>query len=159
MIIRSFFKLALVLLISSSFIACNGKKNDPILNDTEKSALSEFKVEVEIVASKEVVLYIVASKGLEPNIYRDGKIVSEGKYESGAKNMTNLKTTLSHKGRELTCSFSFFRTVKDESSEPIHIKTKAKLYKNNKLIEEYENTKAITSYSDSTSEVFQFWGY
>lgn len=162
MIIRSIFKLALVLLISSSFIACGGKKNEPIQNsqgdDSEKLVITDLKAEVEIVASREVTLTIIATKGFESNIYRDGKIVSIGNYNSDGENITNLKTTISHKGRALVCAFLFRKKIDEEITNPINIKIKIKLYKNNKLIQEYENTRTITSENDSTSEEFDLWG-
>lgn len=162
MITRNILKLALVLLTSTSLFACGGKKNDPVLSpqgeEKEKLQIMDLKAEIEVAASKEITFSIIANKGFDPNIYRDGKIVSQANYESGDENITNIKTTLRHKGKALSLAFSFRKTSGDDSKEPIQVKIKAKLYKNDKLIQEYETTKSITPQNDYLTEEFQLWG-
>lgn len=156
---KNIFKIAVMaLLTSSTLLACSSKDNEPVPTPPTEETLvvSDLRVDLEFTASSEVDCFLIATKGFEPNIYRDGKIVSQGNYSSEPIITQSLKTSLSHQGRALVCGLILDRPSGDETDTPITVQTTARLYKNAKLIQEYSNSKTITT--NSVKEEFHLWG-
>lgn len=158
---RTFSKLfiaTLSLLITATTItACNKKADEPQKeHQGDKLSVSDLKYEIELSAPKEISASFIATR-VEPNIYRDGKLVSQGDYSSEDENFKSLKTTITHKGRALYLGIIFSRTNGDEDKSPISILIKAKIYRNNKLIQEYVQTRILKDES-SISEQLQVLG-
>lgn len=150
--------LVVTLLASSSLFACS-KKNDtptPPSQQSESLVASDLKIELEIVAEKSISVKVIATKGTEPNIYRDGSLVSQGNYESSEEIISTTKTTITHKGKALVCGLIIDRTTEDESNDPIKITIKAKLWKNGKMVQEYNQDKLLQE--TILTEDFQLYG-
>lgn len=153
--ISKFFTAILSLLIIATSITACSKKADE-LNQSDNLSVSDLKYEIELSAPKVIRASFVATKA-DPNIYRDGKLVSQGNYSSGYEDFKNLKTTITHKGRILYLGIILSRTDEDKDKSPISILIKAKIYRNNKLIQEYIQTRTL-KYQGSISEQLEVVG-
>ena len=141
---KLFIAIFSLLITATSITACSKKADE--LQKTEYQSdnlsVSDLKYEIELSAPKVIRASFIATKA-EPNIYRDGKLVSQGNYSSGYEDFKNLKTTITHKGRILYLGIILSRTDEDEDKSPISILIKAKIYRNNKLIQEYIQTRTL----------------
>lgn len=135
----------LATLLCLPFYSCS-KKDNPI-NGQEQPVVSDLKMEIDVSTSREVELLIVATKGLEPNIYRDDKLISQGDYSSGAETIKSLKTTFSHRGQALVCALGFSKLISDDLSAPIEISIEVKLYRDNKLTQTYTRKHELSTTS------------
>lgn len=155
MVTRSFIKvLLLTLLCSCSLSACGGKDDpNPQKKDQQELIIADLKIELEIEASEDVTMSVIAAKGFEPNIYRDGKLVSQGNYTSEKEKVRRIKTTLEHRGQALVCDISFERV--SDSENPITISIKGKLFQGGKLLQEYNTSRELKK--DIISEQFSLY--
>ena len=155
---KLFIAILSLLITATSITACSKKADEPQKTEhqSDNLSVSDLKYEIELSAPKVISASFIATR-VEPNIYRDGKLVSQGDYSSEDEDFKSLKTTITHKGRVLYLSIIFSRTHGDEDESPISILIKAKIYRNNKLIQEYIQTRTLKNES-SISEQLQVLG-
>lgn len=164
---RTFSKLfiaALSLLITATTItACNKKADEPQLNksnkenNNDKLVIADLKIEIKVTSKDKFKTQLFAVKGLEPNIYRDGKLASQGPYSSPEQWITGeFTTTISHRGTMLLPSLII---TKDLDKEKSTINIAAKLYRNGKIIQEYNQEYTLEEGAQGViTESFQLYG-
>ena len=118
--------LSLLFAVLATFLlSCGGKSDEPRV-EPAPATTAELKYDVSIRSDQEVNVAFIATKGFEPNIYRDGKLVSQGNYSSGEgePKVRNLRTEFKHNGK----AFALSVTLSSESEAPISVELSIKMY-------------------------------
>lgn len=162
--ISKLFIAALSLIITATSItACNKKTDEPQLNkpnkegNNDKLVIADLKIEIKVTSKDKFKTQLLVVKGLEPNIYRDGKLASQGPYSSPEQWITGeFTTTISHRGTMLLPSLMI---TKDLDKEKSIINVVAKLYRNGKIIQEYSQEYTLEEGAQELiTESFQLYG-
>lgn len=162
--VSKFFTAILSLLITATSItACSKKADEPQSNkpnresNNDKLVIADLKIEIKVTSKDKFKTQLFVVKGLEPNIYRDGKLASQGPYSSPEQWQTGeFSTTISHRGAML---FPSLIITKDLDKEKSIINLTAKLYRNGKIIQEYNQEYTLTEgINGGISESFQLYG-
>lgn len=123
-----------------SATACSQEKgNEP---EGDKLIVANIKYEVSIKASEKVKINFIVTKGFEPNIYQDGKLVSQGNYDSDDIETDNIQTTFTHKGQALVFGIivnGFHDVTSPDATVLLHVKT----YQDDKLIHDFSKERKV----------------
>lgn len=159
--VRQILSVPLLLLsFGILFSSCGGKNDEPNPSIEKEEVLSvvDFRYEVSLNATSPVDLTLIATKGIEPNIYRDNKIVSQGNYSSDSeRGVKTLRTALAHKGRAFVFGVLMYKT-NDDHPNSISVDLTVKMYKNDKLIQTFKRTYIITDAENSAKAEFMMTG-
>lgn len=155
----SLLLLSLGILLSS----CGGKKDEPnpSTGGEQKLEIMDLRYDVDIQASSPIDVSFIATKGFEPNIYRDGHLLSQGNYLGGGnpdRGIQSLKTSFTHKGSAFVFSVSMDRPYDDNQTSGIDVVLSVKTYKNSKLLQAFNKKYNLSKDNYSASAQFELWG-
>lgn len=155
----SFLLLSAGLLLAS----CGGKGDEPHPNpgngNEQRLEVMDLRYDVDLQASYPIDVSFIATKGFEPNIYRDGKLISQGNYSGDTdKAVKSLSTSFSHKGQTLVFGVLLYRSDDDNQPSNTTVNLLVKMYKNNKLIQTFKRDYTLSEQDRSAKAEFQLWG-
>lgn len=153
--------LSLMVAVLAAFLfSCGGKRDDPRLDPSIENLNNpvEMMYDVSIHSTAPVNVSFVATKGSEPNIYRDGKLVAQGNYSSEFQDrlIRTLNTTFNHKGRAFIFGI-LLALPHDGESTSSTVSVVVKMYKQGKNTQTFTKEIHLTSESNSAEEQFQLW--
>lgn len=123
-----------------SATACSQEKGDE--PEGGKLIVANIKYEVSIKASEKVEIHFFLAKGAYSNIYQDGKLVSQGNYDSDEIETDNIQTTFTHKGEALVLGvnvFGIYDVTSPDATVLLHVKT----YQDDKLIHDFSKERKV----------------
>lgn len=141
-------------------LSCGGKSDEPRVDPSIENLTNpvEMKYDVSIHSTSPINVSFVATKGTEPNIYRDGKLVAQGNYSSEFQDrlIRSLNTTFSHKGRAFIFGI-LLSLPHDGESTSSTVSVVVKMYKQGKSVQTFTKEINLTEESNSAEEQFQLW--
>jgi hypothetical protein len=148
----------LLLFVAILLPSCGGKGDTPRPSPEVSSSNVEMKYDVDIQSPSPIDVSFTATKGYEPNIYRDGKLISQGNYMSDNKdaNITKLHTEFVHTGKAFVLGVSFSIPSDANSSSVVPTNLVVKMYVAGKLVQTYK--KVIEVKNTLSSEQFTLTG-
>ncbi len=145
--------MALSLFIASFLTSCQSK--DTPFRSRAKSEKEDLEVALSIY-SQSCLAYYKVTKGYEPNIYRDGALVSQGDYTSLAEHVNNYThTSFQHYGSRLkvTVTLTLPRTFAYFATPSIH----AVLYRNGRKISDFKRSYELRPHNGSAIIDFEVY--
>lgn len=158
-LLRPLSSLCILLLSASLLLAsCGGKGDEPRPQPNVVDSNVEMKYDVEVQSSAPIDISFIATKGYEPNIYRDGRLISQGNYMEDNKdaNITSLHTEFKHTGKAFALGISFSIPDDANTSSVVPAKLVVKMYVAGKLVQTY--AKVLEVKDTLTSEQFTLTG-
>lgn len=153
--------LSLLFAVLAPFLlSCGGKSDEPRVDPSIENLTNpvEMKYDVSIHSTSPINVSFVATKGTEPNIYRDGKLVAQGNYSSEFQDqlLRSLNTTFSHKGRAFIFGI-LLSLPHDGESTSSTVSVVVKMYKQGKSVQTFTKEIHLTEERNSAEEQFQLW--
>lgn len=142
----------LILFLTGCIIGC--QKDDAIPEPKPQSKVADFKVVLSIDPSSCYTSFKV-TKGEEPNIYRDGVLVSQGDYTSQKEQSSSrIQTSFSHRGRKLKVTVELKTYYGNTFANP---SIRAVLYRNGTMVSEFSKSYELRPRDGSAIADFELY--
>lgn len=157
---RLLLRLCFVLLPCLLILASCSKKDESSL---VLPFVSDLRVEMDVETDRPMTAFFVITTAesddlkINPNIYRDGKLVAQTQYISPSEEFQSRKaTTFAHTGLGMSCGINLTYLEPNYMQASGLAKLKVKLFRNNQLVKEYTQNIVISSGLGS-EQINLFW--